>query len=299
MFDAAQLDIAQAVLVRLAVVALMVSLGLRVPARTILASRRERRAVVATFALALLVVPFVALVVVQLVGLPEPVAIGLLLVAAAPAGSLSLKLVDLADGDVALAIGLFFALAAIAPITMPLTAALLVGVAADSVRLDVAPLLVTLVAIQLVPLGLGMLVARAAPDRALALGTRATQLSTAFLVALIAAAIAATGGEVLAVGPAGIVAIVAIVLPTVALGLVLGRADPRTGRAVAFLAGQRSVSLALLVAIPIGEPAITGAVVAFGLGMLLINPVAARLIAAGRHVPGQRATTEAATSASG
>jgi bile acid:Na+ symporter, BASS family len=278
-FESIAPETAQAMLVRVAVVTLMVSLGLRVPFAAIAASLRQGRAIVTTLALALIAVPALAWLMVNALEVPEHVAVGIMLVAAAPAGSLSLKLVDLADGDVALALGLFFVLALIAPVSMPLTASIVLGLSATTSGVDVATLLTTLLLVQTLPMALALAFAHLAPRRARALGVRATQLATLLLVALIAFAIVVNWDEVVAVGARGLVAIVTIVAITLVGSLLIWGGRQRIGRAVAFLSAQRSVSLALLVATTIGVPAITGAVVACGLILLLINPLIARLLA--------------------
>ena len=277
MLDPANLEILQSALVRVAVVTLMVSVGLRVRPATILESRRQRFAIGTTLVLALLFVPAVAWVTVRLIGVPDPVAAGILLIAAAPGGSLSLKLVDLAEGDIALGLGLFFALAAIAPFSMPLTAAALIGPGA-TVSIDALALFATLVVLQLVPLVLAVAIARIAPGPAARFGAVATRLATVFLIGLIVVAVIVNADEIVAIGLNGLLGFVLVTTSALVAGLVLGRSMPRAARTMAFLASQRSASLALLVAISIGLPGTTGAVLAGGLVMLMINPATAILL---------------------
>ena len=281
--DALSVEFIQASLVRVAVVVLMVSLGLRVPASAIVAAARHGRAFVLTAFLALVVVPVVAWATVRVLGLPEAVAVGILLIAAAPGGSLGLKLVDLARGDVALGLGLFFGLALIAPFSVPITAAVLVGTGSSGLAVDALPLIATLIAIQFVPLALALVVARVAPRPARRIGQLATTATTILLVALIAVALVINLDETLAIGPAGVVAYLVIIATALVGGLVLARdrpgLAPAVGPAVAFLSAQRSASLALLIATSMDIPAVTGAVVAGGLLLLIVNPVVARLLA--------------------
>jgi BASS family bile acid:Na+ symporter len=272
----------QASLVRVAVIVLMVSLGLRVPISAIVAASRQGRAFVAALGVGLVIVPALGWVIVRVLGLPEAVGIGVLLLAAAPGGSLGLKFVDLARGDVALGLGLFFILALVAPFSVPITAALLVGSSGSGASIDVLPLLVTLIAIQLVPLALALGAARLAPRPARRIGAMATTAATVLLVAIIASALALNLDDVLAVGPAGVVAFLAVIGGALLAGFVLGGGAPGVGRAVALLSAQRSGSMALLIATSLGMPAVTGAVVAGGLILLLVNPVVARLLAARR-----------------
>jgi BASS family bile acid:Na+ symporter len=271
----------QATLVRVAVVVLMVSLGLRVPLRAILEAARDGRAFVLTGMLSFVIVPALAWTLVRLLGLPEPVAVGVLLVAAAPGGSLGLKLVDLARGDVALGLGLFFAMAIIAPFSLPITASLLVDSRSGGLGVDVGPLIVTLIGIQLVPLGVALLAARLAPDAARRIGRLATTATTILLGLLIAVAFVINLEATLAIGLAGVVAYLVLIGVTVTLGLALGRDRAGLGKAVALLSAQRSTSLALLIATALDIPAVTGSVVAGGLILLLVNPLVAKALGGG------------------
>ena len=275
-------EVIQASLVRSAVVVLMVSLGLRVPVAAIVAAGRQAWAFVATLAVGLVGIPVLAWLVVHALALPEAVAVGVLLVAAAPGGSLGLKLVDLADGDVALGLGLFFVIALIAPFSVPFTAALLVGAHGTSLSIDALPLVLTLLMIQLVPLVISLLVARLAPQPARRLGAFATTATTVLLVALVATALTINLDDVLAIGPTGVVAFLILIGGALLGGWLLGRRQPGTATAIGLLSAQRSTSLALLIATSLGIPAVTGAVVAGGLILLVVNPLVARVLAA-RH----------------
>jgi BASS family bile acid:Na+ symporter len=270
----------QASLVRAAVVVLMVSLGLRIPVAAIVASLRHGRAFLLTGVLSFVAVPIGAWLLVRALGLPEPVAIGVLLVAAAPGGSLGLKLVDLARGDVALGLGLFFVIALIAPFSVPLTATALIGTGSSGLTIDTLPLVITLITIQLVPLAVALLVARVAPRPARRIGQLATTATTVLLGLLIAVALIANFDETLAIGPLGVLAYVILIVATLVAGLLLGRDRPTIARAIALLSAQRSTSLALLIATALDVPAVTGAVVAGGLLLLVVNPLVARALGA-------------------
>jgi BASS family bile acid:Na+ symporter len=254
----------------------MVSIGLRLPASKILATPHRRFAVVATLGLALLFVPVVAWAIVRLIGVSDPVATGILLVAAAPGGSLALKLVDLAEGDVALGLWLFFALAALAPFSMPPTIAVLTG-SGSIVNIDAVALFTTLIALQFVPLAAAVMLARVAPDGAARFGSVATHLATVLLVALILVSVFVNADEIAAIGLNGLLGFVLVTVSALVAALILGRKKPRAARAMAFVVSQRSTSLALLVAISLNVPEVTGAVIAGGLVMLMVNPVAAAL----------------------
>jgi BASS family bile acid:Na+ symporter len=284
----------QAALVRAALVVLMISLGLRVPISAIVAAARHGRAFVLTGVLSFVVVPVGAWLLVRALELPEAVAVGVLLVAAAPGGSVGLKLVDLARGDVALGLGMFFAMALVAPISVPLTAAILLGTTPGGLAIDALPLVVTLVAIQLVPLGIALGVAHVAPRLARRVGDLATTATTVLLGLLIAVALAVNVDETLAIGARGVAAYLILVGATLALGLVVTRDRPRVARAIALLSAQRSTSLALLIATSLGVPAVTGAVVAGGLLLLIVNPLVAKALGARLPDPLARPTETAA-----
>jgi predicted Na+-dependent transporter len=277
--DPAVLVVAQGVLVRLAVAVLMVSIGLRVPLAKVRVSLRQRSAVAATLVVALLCVPVIGWSTVWAFGLAPPIAFGILLTVSSPGGSMALKLVDLADGALDLGLGLYFLLAVIAPFALPVTAFVLIGFDASAMTGEVAGILLTLVTIQLVPLLIGIAIARVRPAIARQLGIGATRATTVLLAALIGVGILVNRDHIVAVGPSGVAAIIVIDLVTVVIGLLLGRRDPRTGRTVAFLAAQRSASLALLVTVLLGDAQATGVVLAYGIVLLIINPISARIVA--------------------
>ncbi|HEY7133048.1 MAG TPA: bile acid:sodium symporter [Candidatus Limnocylindrales bacterium] len=293
MAEGIDLNLAQTAILRIAVVAMMVSLGLRVSLGAILASGRRWRTFGTTLVLALIVVPLSGWLAVRVLGIPAPVAAGIVLVACAPGGSLGPKLVDLADGDVALALALFFTLAVIAPVSLPITAALLSGADLGALRIDVGSVLLTLVAIQLLPLLLATLFMRSAPGRAADLGETTTRLTTLLLFGLIGVAVINNLPQVIAVGPAGVLALGCVAVVPLVLGLLLGRDEPRAGRTVALVTGQRSTTLGLLISTTAAGPAATGAVIAGGLVLLVVNPLAAVLLARRRPLSGLRATADA------
>jgi predicted Na+-dependent transporter len=283
--DPAILVLAQGLLVRLAVAALMASIGLRVTVAQVRASLRNGFAIAATFVLALVLSPAIGWTTVSVIGLAPPIAFGILLAVSSPGGSMALKLVDLADGALDLGLGLYFLLALIAPFALALTAFLLIGLDASNMAGEVSGILLTLVTVQLVPLLIGFGIARARPTTAVWLGVGATRATTILLAALIAVGIVVNIDQIIAVGPSGVAAIIVIDLVTLVIGLVIGRRDPRTGRTVAFLAAQRSSSLALLVAILMDNAQATGTVLTFGIVLLIVNPLAARIVAIARPLP--------------
>jgi predicted Na+-dependent transporter len=153
---------------------------------------------------------------------------------------------------------------------------------------DAPSVLLTLATLQLIPLVLAGVVRRVTPDSAMRLGKVATRLATILLVALVAVAIVGNAREIMDGGLPVVLAVAAITIATLVVGLALGGPDRGTARTVAFLSAQRSASLALLVAILIGEPAATGAAVTYGLALLVLNPIAARLLNLWRPLRSER-----------
>jgi hypothetical protein len=87
---------------------------------------------------------------------------------------------------------------------------------------DAPSVLLTLATLQLIPLVLAGVVRRVTPDRAVRLGKVATRLATILLVALVAVAIVANAREIMDGGLPVVLAVAAITIATLVVGLALG-----------------------------------------------------------------------------
>jgi len=140
----------------------------------------------------IIVLPLIAFALVKLFNASPMVAVGVMLIAACPGGSTSNLISHLAKGDTALSISLTAISSLITVITIPFIVGLSMAyfLAADqSIQLPVGKTIVTLIAITLIPVSLGMLVRNKYPSFAIKQETKVNVFSALFLAFLIAAII--------------------------------------------------------------------------------------------------------------
>ncbi len=248
--------------------------------RTLGRERAQGGRLIAALAANLVLLAPIAWVIGRAVGLPEAVAMGVVLAAASPSGSTGPLLVQLAGGTSATGVVLFTALGVVAAVVIPLVLLMLGALDAD---LGVAALVLAgTVTAQLLPVGLGLWVRARWPDLAPELSRVAARVGLVLLVAVIAGYIAAHGALLLE-QRLGVAVASAVVGISLMLGY-LGRGLTRGERvAVAQISAIRNLSLALLLVELLGLPAhATLGVLAYGLPMYAIAGVAAAVQRRGR-----------------
>ena len=129
---------------------LSVGLGLTVP--QILAPLRNGRLVVLSLLANFVLAPIVAIGLTRVLGLDEPLGIGLLLVGLAGGAPFLLKLADLARGDMPFAVGLMVVLMVITVGYMPIVLPLLL----EGVSVNPANIARSLILLMLIPLAVGL-----------------------------------------------------------------------------------------------------------------------------------------------
>lgn len=231
----------------------------------------------------LLLLAPIAWLIARAAGLPEEVALGLVLAAAAPAGSTGPLLAQLAGGAAATGIALFTALAVVATAAIPLVlfslGALRTGAGGAALAL------VGTVTAQLGPVVVGLWVRRRWPARAPAMARAASRVGLVLLVAVIVGYVAVHGALLLELGRT-----VAVAGGVVGLSLGLGRLGSGLTRdervAVSQISAIRNLSLALLLVelLRLPEHAVLG-VLAYGLPMYVIAGGAAAIQRRGSGQP--------------
>jgi len=256
------------------IVLMMLAVGLRVTAGALAAVVRRRALVARVVVVNVVGIPLLGLGIAKLLAVPPPVAAAMLLCAAAPGGPLGPILAGLADADLALATGLMVVLAVLSVVTTPMVAALAVP-ELDGVRIEMFPVLTTVVAFQLVPLGLGMTIRGAAPRRASRLAAPAATAANGLLAALVIGLVVTRASVLTELGLQSVAAMTTFVGATVLAGDRLARARAER-RAVALSTGVRNLALALLLADTyLASPAVDAALLSFGVVMLGLPTLAA------------------------
>ena len=134
------------------VVSSTLSVGLALTVPQILAPLRNGRLVVLSLLANFVLAPIAAIGLARVLGLDEPLAIGLLLVGLAGGAPFLLKLADLAKGDMPFAVGLMVVLMVITVGYMPIVLPLLL----EGVSVNPANIARSLILLMLIPLAVGL-----------------------------------------------------------------------------------------------------------------------------------------------
>src|SRR5262249_19079794 len=227
------------------VVTCMVAAGLGLGVRDIVAPLRRTRLVLLAVVANFVVAPALAYGLPEVFALPQPYAIGLLLLGGAAGAPFLPKLAALAKGDLAFSVGLMLLLTVGSVVFMPVVLPLMIpGLSADPWPLF-RPLLFTM----LIPLAAGVLVksrseawaARLRPAVAL-VSNVSLLLTVVLLIGLNSTALLGTfGSGALATG-------VVFVSLALAVGYALGGPAPTTRSVLGLGTAQRNIAAALLIA---------------------------------------------------
>lgn len=257
-------------LVLVLLVAAMVAMGTATTVDELRARLRHPAGLVVVLGVNLVLLPAVVVAIVPSV-LPEAgsAAVALVLVAAAPGGGTGALLAFHARGDVAHAVTLQVLLAAGSLVAAPVWIAYYASSSPD-LRLDTAPLVVTLLAGQLLPLVAGLRLRAVRPELAAVVHRRARLLADVCLGVLIVVLVISSGPDLGRIDTATYAAVAALLALTVVAGLVVPGAPP-TRRAATMTTLVRNLSLALAAARFTPDPEATAlTILTYGLGMYLL-----------------------------
>jgi BASS family bile acid:Na+ symporter len=226
------------------VVSSMLAMGLGLTVGEVLDPLRDLRRVAAALLANFVLVPLLAYAILFVVPLSEAQSVGLLLLATAAGAPFLPKLVQAAKGNVAFGVGLMVLLmvvtVAYVPIVLPL---LLPGVQVNP--LDIAS---SLVILMLVPLAAGLVVKARYTETADSVQPVVNQTSSTALILLVVLMLVLNFQTVVSViGTGALLALLAFVAGSVALGWLFGGADIADRSVMGLGTAQRNVSAALVV----------------------------------------------------
>jgi len=234
-----------------ALAVVMLGMGLTLAPEDVRGLRHAGRPALIGVGLQYLVMPLSAALVAWALGLPEELAVGLVLVGAAPGGTASNVVTFLARGDVALSVAMTTLSTALSPLLTPLWAGLL---ASAWVPVDPVPLMVTVAKVVLIPVVAGVVLRRLWTPAPWVLAG-ALPLVSMGAIAWIVGVIVALNHDRLSVGPP-MLAVLAAVVALNGLGLSLGYAAARGAglpvrvrRTVAIEVGMQNSGLAVALAV--------------------------------------------------
>jgi BASS family bile acid:Na+ symporter len=227
------------------VVASTLSVGLALTVPQILAPLRNGRLVVLSLLANFVFAPLVAIGLARVLGLDEPLAIGLLLVGIAGGAPFLLKLVDLARADMAFAVGLMVVLMVVTVGYMPLVLPLLLA----GVSVNPANIARSLILLMLIPLAAGLVLRAWQAPVAARVRALVAPVSSVSMIVVVALTTAGHFGSMLSIlGSFGIVAAAIFVAICFGSGWVLGGPGLDTRGVLSLGTAQRNTAAALVVA---------------------------------------------------
>jgi len=227
------------------------------------------RAMLANFVL----VPMLALFLVRVLDPPQSLAIGLFLAASAAGAPFLIKLVVIAEADVALSTALLLLLLPLTIIYMPVIVPLALPAAKTSAWDIAQPLLMTM----LLPLGLGMFMRAVNLRWSLTLLPWLGKATTVSLLALIITTLLANlPGIVQVFRTTAVACAILLIGGAFVIGYVLGGPSPRRRIVLGLGTSQRNISAAAVVASQAleGPQVITMVVVTSLVGFAILFPIA-------------------------
>ncbi len=196
----------------------------------------------------LVAVPLLALVVVRAFNLPRGVEIGIVLMAISPGAPVALRRSLGAGGHRAFAPALQMLVAILATVSMPLSIAALNHLYSGQASLNPLEVARQVFIAQLLPLGLGIAVRRAAPRITLRVEPILRRVATLLLLVLLLLVAIDIAPVIAGTRTGAAAAMVLLTLLAAGAGHLLGGPEPATRTAVAVCAAARNPGLALLVA---------------------------------------------------
>lgn len=251
----------------------MLSVGFGYTLGEILRPLRRISAVARTLIANFVLVPLLALVVIRLLPLPQPIAIGLFLVAIAAGAPFLIKLSGVADADEALSASLLVLLLPVTIAYMPVV----VPLALPEAHVSAATIARPLVLAMLLPLSLGLLFRKWKPERAQRLRPPLGTISTVALITLMVAAILQDLSGLAGILQARVIlATFAIIAGAFIIGFALGGPRVCSREVLGLATAQRNISAAAVVATQVIQHPDTIAMVVFSalMGFAVLFPIA-------------------------
>lgn len=256
----------QSIAISVLVVLMMVAIGLDLTVEDLRAGLRQRWALAIAGLINLVAVPAIVFALSR--SMPAGVAVGLVMVAAAPGGPTGPLFARMARADLGFATSLQVLLALAGLVTAPLTLELLAGQSGE--RSLFLPMLATLVAFQLVPLAVGMLVRARKPDAAARMARPLGIVVNVLLLAIIVGLLTTRGQILLQQTLAFHGLLIGLVLVPLAVAIAWPR-DPDRAKAIGMVTTVRNLSVALLLSATFyTDPEVDAAILCWGFYMMAL-----------------------------
>ena len=256
------------------VVTSMFSFGLRLTLSEIIEPLRDIRLLLMTLAANFVVVPLVAVLLANLIGLEEDLRVGLILISVVAGAPLVPKLAQIARGNIPFAVASTALLVVATVIYLPLVFPLVLpGVQLDTMSI-VRPLAIQIV----LPLVLGLIVDYISRDEADILLPVLGQIANVSLTLMLVLMLGGNVGNVIGlIGTGSLIAAIFLFAVAMTAGYLLGGPDKDTRRTLSMATGQRNLAAAFVVATGsfADRPSVVVFLAAAGLiAMIMMMPIA-------------------------
>jgi len=264
------------------VVSSMLAMGLSLTLPQIIEPLRSVRLVVVALLVNFGVVPAVVWGIQQLMNLDQDIYTGLLLMGTAAGAPFLPKLAQVAKGNAAFSVGMMVLLMVVTVAYLPLVLPLFL----PDVTINAWDIAKSLILLMLLPLAIGLLVRARYSSTAGGLQPQMSTASTLSILVLVVGGVVLQWGNIVSlIGTGGLVAIIALILVSLALGYAAGGRDPGIRSVMALGTAQRNLSAAMVVAAQnfSDKPNVLITVVVAGLiGLVLLIPLGGELGKRGR-----------------
>jgi BASS family bile acid:Na+ symporter len=221
-----------------------------------------------------------------LFGAQPMVAAGFLILAACPGAPYGPPVVAIAKGNVPVAVGLMLVLAGSSAILAPVLLYYLLPVVSEggNLKVDATRIVGTLLATQLLPLGVGVALRQWRPTLANRLQNPAILAGKVLNLAAVGLILATQFPLLAEIRPRGLAGMLALLIASWAAGWLLGGPDPAIRRTMTLTTSQRNVGVGLVIAAgAFGGTAALTAALAYGLFAIVGSVLLA--LAWARRVP--------------
>ncbi|MFL7838765.1 MAG: bile acid:sodium symporter family protein [Candidatus Promineifilaceae bacterium] len=217
----------------------------------------------------IVIIPLTAFLIFRLFNIPEVIAAGVLIVAAAPGAPLIPKYAEIARGDLPFSVGLMFVLSVMAIIKAPLTIDVFLS-ASENISFDALAVVKTLMLFQLAPLLVGLGFTWLWPKRSNKLIRPSVLTANILLVLVILFVVMRDYRSLVGLSVSAVIGMIVLTIFMIVAGWILGGPAETTRRSLALGTSAQSNGLALHIVIA-NLPAVALTVVAFGLLNILFN----------------------------
>jgi BASS family bile acid:Na+ symporter len=253
---------------------MMLATGLCVRVVDSIGVARDERLLIGAGLANYVAVPVAAIILLVLMNADPMAAAGILILAVCPGAPYGPPLTALAGGKIAVSVGLMIILAVSSVLMTPVLLFLLLPLTSRGISLHVDPpaMLGVILAIQLLPLCLGLAVSHWRPDLAARLLTPAVAVGKVLNAATFTVILITHGPQLLDIQPSSILAMVTLLGVSILAGWSAGGRGSGDRKAVALTTSMRNVGLGLVIAASgFAGPSAVAAVVAYGLVQLLAS----------------------------